>query len=145
MSPGARKGEAVPAARRAPPRGGCPALPPSPRPIEERLKDAELGQALRRPSSADINANRLWMTAVIAALNLSAMLCDLSPLAGASGTAPANTPLRRHAKTLRRALLCVPARITRHARQTILRFAAGYRHLDAFEATWAAAYALPRP
>jgi Transposase DDE domain group 1 len=113
--------------------------------IEERLKAAKLGQALRRLPSADINANRAWMTAVIAALNLSAMLCDLSPLAGASATAPEHTPLRRHAKTLRRALLCIPARITRHARQTILRFAAGYRHLDALEATWAAAYALPPP
>jgi hypothetical protein len=113
--------------------------------IEERLKDAKLGQALRRLPSADINANRVWMTAVICALNLSAMLCDLSPLAGASGTAPEKTPLRRHAKTLRRTLLCVPARVTRHARQTILRLAAGYRHLDALEATWAAAYALPPP
>jgi hypothetical protein len=113
--------------------------------IEERLKDAKLGQALRRLPSADINANRAWMTAVICALNLSAMLCDLSPLAGASGHAPENTPLRRHAKTLRRTLLCVPARVTRHARQTILRLAAGYRHLDALEATWAAAYALPPP
>jgi hypothetical protein len=113
--------------------------------IEERLKDAKLGQALRRLPSADINANRLWLTAVIAALNLTAMLCDLSPLAGASGHAPETAPLRRHAKTLRRTLLCVPARITRHARQTILRLAAGHRHLDALEATWAAAYALPPP
>jgi hypothetical protein len=83
------------------------------------------------------------MTAVIAALNLSAMLCDLSPLAGASGHAPEQAPLRRHAKTLRRTLICVLARITRHARQTTLRFAAGYRQLAALEATWAAAYALP--
>src|SRR5512133_940005 len=113
--------------------------------IEERLKDAKLGQALRRLPSADINANRVWMTAVLAALNLAAMLCDLSPLAGASGTAPEKTPLRRHAKTLRRTLLCVPARITRHARQTTLRLAAGYRHLAALEATWAAAHALPPP
>jgi hypothetical protein len=113
--------------------------------IEERLKDAKLGQALRRLPSGDINANRLWMTAVMCALNLTAMLCDLSPLARASGTAPANTPLRRHAKTLRRWLICVPARITRHARTTTLRLADGYRHLAALEATWAAAYALPPP
>jgi len=85
------------------------------------------------------------MTTVMCALNVSAMLCDLSPLAGASGTAAESAPLRRHAKTLRRTLLCVPARITRHARQTILRLAAGYRHLDALQATWAAAYALPPP
>jgi Transposase DDE domain group 1 len=113
--------------------------------IEERLKDAKLGQALRRLPSGDINANRVWMTAVLAALNLSAMLCDLSPLAGASGHAPDGAPLRRHAKTLRRALLGVPARITRHARRTTLRLADGYRHLAALEATWAAAYALPPP
>lgn len=113
--------------------------------IEERLKDAKLGQALRRLPSADINANRVWMTTVLAAINLSAMLCDLSPLAGASGSAPDRAPLRRHAKTLRRTLLCIPARITRHARQTTLRLAAGYRHLAALEATSAAAYALPPP
>src|SRR5919204_632261 len=113
--------------------------------IEERLKDAKLGQALRRLPSKDINANRLWLTAVISALNLSAMLCDLSPLAGASGQAPDAAPLRRHAKTLRRALLCVPARITRHARATTFRLAAGCRHRAALEATWAAAHALPPP
>jgi hypothetical protein len=113
--------------------------------IEERLKDAKLGHALRRLPSGDLNANRLWLTTVLAALSLTAMLCDLSPLAGASGQAPANTPLRRHAKTLRRTLFCVPARITRHARLTTLRLAAGYRHLAAIQATWAAAYALPPP
>jgi hypothetical protein len=113
--------------------------------IEERLKDAKLGQALRRLPSGDVNANRAWLTAVICALNLTAMLCDLSPLAAASGHAPANTPLRRHAKTLRRTLFCAPARITHHARTTTFRLAAGYRHLAALQATWAAAYALPPP
>jgi hypothetical protein len=113
--------------------------------IEERLKDAKLGQALRRLPSGDANANRLWTTAVLTALNLTAMLCDLSPLAGASGHAPEGAPLRRHAKTLHRTLLCVPARIVRHARLTTLRLAVGYRHLAALEATWAAAYALPPP
>lgn len=72
------------------------------------------------------------------------MICDISP-AAASGNAPDDTPLRRHAKTLRRALICVPARITRHARLTTLRLADGYRHLTALQATWAAAHALPPP
>jgi hypothetical protein len=85
------------------------------------------------------------MNAVICALNLSVMLCDLSPLAAASGTAPEKTPLLRHAKTLRRALLCVPARITRHARQNDPALRRWYRHLDTLKATWAAAYALPPP
>jgi DDE family transposase len=113
--------------------------------IEERLKDAKLGQALRRLPSGDPNANRVWMTAVLAAINLTAMLCDLSPLAAASGRALDDAPLRRHAKTLRRALICVPARIIRHARPTTPRLADGYRQLDALQATWAAAYALPPP
>jgi hypothetical protein len=113
--------------------------------IEERLKDAKLGQALRHLPSGDLNANRVWMTAAMAALNLTAMLCDLSPLAGASGNAPEHTPLRRHGKTLRRTLLCVPARIVRHARVTTFRLATGYRHLTELQATWAAAYALPPP
>jgi hypothetical protein len=112
--------------------------------IEERLKEAKLGQALRHLPSGDQNANRLWLT-VLCALNLSAMLCDLSPLARASGQAPEGAPLRRHAKTLRRALLCVPARIVCHGRRTTLRLASGYRHLSALQATWAAAYALPPP
>ena len=73
------------------------------------------------------------------------MLCDLSPLAGASGQAPDNPPLRRHAKTPRRTLLCVPARITHHAPRTTPRLAAGYRHLAALQATRAATHALPPP
>jgi hypothetical protein len=71
----------------------------------------------------------------------------LRPLAAGRRLRPGadNTPRRRHAKTLRRALLCVPARIIRHGRRTTLRLAAGYRHLAALQATWAAAYALPPP
>lgn len=113
--------------------------------IEERLKDAKLGQALRRMPSADHNANRTWMTACLLALNLTTLVCDLSPAAGASGKAPADAPLRRAAKTLRRILFCVPARVIRSARQTILRLPAGYRHADILTATYHAALALPAP
>ena len=113
--------------------------------IEERLKDAKLGQALRRMPSADHNANRVWMSACLLALNLAAMVCDLSPAAGASGTAPADAPLRRAATTLRRLLFCVPARITHSGRRTILRLPAGYRHRDLLHATYHAALALPPP
>jgi hypothetical protein len=113
--------------------------------IEERLKDAKLGQALRRMPSADHNANRTWMAACLLALNLTAMVCDLSPAAGASGKAPADAPLRRAAKTLRRILFCVPARVITTGRQTILRLPAGYRHADTLTATYHAALALPAP
>jgi hypothetical protein len=113
--------------------------------IEERLKDAKLGQALRRMPSADHNANRTWMAACLLALNLTALVCDLSPAAGASGKAPADAPLRRTAKTLRRLLFCVPARVITSARQTILRLPAGYHHADTLSATYHAALSLPAP
>jgi DDE family transposase len=113
--------------------------------IEERLKDAKLGQALRRMPTADHNANRFWMAACLTALNLTAMVCDLSPAAAASGKAPADAPLRRAAKTLRTLLFCVPARITRSARQTVLRLSDGFRHTDILSATYHAALALPAP
>jgi hypothetical protein len=113
--------------------------------IEERLKDAKLGQALRHLPSGDVNANRVWLTAALLALNLTAWCCDLCPAAGASGKAPADAPLRRTAQTLRRILFNIPARIIRSARRTILRLPEGFRHADAFTATLDAVYALPPP
>ena len=113
--------------------------------IEERLKDAKLGQALRHLPSGDVNANRVWLTAALLAVNLTAWCCDLCPAAGASGKAPANAPLRRTAQTLRRILFNIPARIIRSARRTILRLPEGFRHADAFTATLDAVYALPPP
>jgi hypothetical protein len=111
--------------------------------IEERLKDAKLGQALRRMPCADHNANRTWLAACLLALNLSALVCDLCPAAGPSGKAPANAPLRRTAKTLRRLLFGVPARVSTSARQTILHLPAGYRHATVLSDTYHAALSLP--
>jgi len=113
--------------------------------IEERFKDAKLGQALRHLPSGDMNANRLWLTCALMALNITALLCDVSPAAAASGNAPDDTPLRRHAKTLGHLMICVPARIVRTARQIIVRLPAGFRHADVFRDTYHAAYALPGP
>jgi hypothetical protein len=113
--------------------------------IEERFKDAKLGQPLRHLPSGDLNANRLWLTCCLLALNITAMVCDISPAAAASGTAPERTPLRRHGKALRRILFCIPARITRSARQTIVHLPAGFRDLHVFQATYTAAYALGAP
>ncbi len=112
--------------------------------IEERLKEAKLGQALRHLPSGNEHANRLWLTACLIALNLTAFCCDLCPAARASGAAVAeDAPLRRAAKTLRRLLFCVPARIVRSGRRLILRLPAGFRHADTFTHTLAAVYALP--
>jgi hypothetical protein len=111
--------------------------------IEERLKEAKLGQALRHLPSGDENANRVWLAAALAALTLTAFCCDLCPAARASGRAPEHAPLRRAAKTLRRLLFCVPARIVRTGRRLILRLPAGFRHTDIFARTLDAVYALP--
>ena len=114
--------------------------------IEERLKDTKTGQALRHLPSGDINANRVWLTAAMLAVNLTAWCCDLSPAAGASGHAPEKrTPLRRHAHTLRRLLFNVPARIIRTGRRIILRLPDGYPHADIFQATLDAIYTLAPP
>lgn len=113
--------------------------------IEERIREAKLGVALRNLPSGDINANRVWLFCSLLALNLGAMVCDVSPLAGASKAAPKGTPLRRAAKTLRKLLFAVPARVIRSARRTILRLPAGFRHVDAFAATYRAAWGLPPP
>jgi hypothetical protein len=113
--------------------------------IEERIKDAKLGQPLRHLPSGDLNANRFWLTCSLMALNITAIVCDLSPAAAASGDAPDRTPLRRHAKALRRILFCVPARIARTARQTTLHLPAGFRYLVAFQATYDTVCALGAP
>jgi hypothetical protein len=113
--------------------------------IEERFKDAKLGQALRHLPSGKLAANRLWLCCALLALNVCAWLCDISPAAAASGSAPDNTPLRRHAKTLRRILFCVPGRIVRSARRMIVRLPNGFPHFEAFNATYHAALALPGP
>ena len=111
--------------------------------IEERLKEAKLGQALRHLPSGNEHANRVWLAAALLALNLTAFCCDLCPAAGASGKAPEDAPLRRAAKTLRRLLFNVPARIARSGRRTILHLPQGFRHARVFQATIDAVYALP--
>ncbi|MGH2931007.1 MAG: transposase, partial [Solirubrobacteraceae bacterium] len=114
--------------------------------IEERFKDAKLGQALRHLPSGKLAANRLWLCCSLLALNICAWVCDISPAAGASGQATDDdAPLRRHAKALRRILFCVPGRIVRTARQTIVRLPEGFAHFDVFNATYHAALALPGP
>jgi hypothetical protein len=113
--------------------------------IEERFKDAKLGQALRHLPSGKLAANRLWLCCALLALNVCAWVCDIAPAAGASGSASDNTPLRRHAKTLRHLLFCVPARIVRTARRTIMRLPDGFPHFEIFNATYHAALALALP
>ena len=113
--------------------------------IEERFKDAKLGQALRHLPSGKPAANRLWLCCALLALNICAWVCDISPAAAASDSAPDDTPLRRHAKTLRHLFFCVPGRLVRSARRIIVRLPEGLPHFDLFNATYHAALALPGP
>ena len=114
--------------------------------VEERLKDTKTGQALRHLPSGDVNANRVWLTSAMLAVNLTAWCCDLSPAAAASGHAPdERTPLRRHAATLRRILFNIPARIIHTGRRLILRLPLGHPHTDTLQATLDAIWALPPP
>ena len=113
--------------------------------IEERLKEAKLGQALRHLPSGCEHANRVWLHCALLALALAAICCDLCPAAAASGKAPKRSPLRRAARTLRRLLFCVPARIVRTGRRITLRLPAGFRYAAIFRSTYEAAYALRPP
>ena len=109
--------------------------------IEERIKDHKLGVSLKHLPASDLAANRTWLLASAIALNLLAMLSDL-----AFGPDPdERLPRRRQAKHLRRMLLCVPARVIRHARQITLRLPAGLRWADDFARAYARARGLSPP
>jgi Transposase DDE domain group 1 len=100
--------------------------------IEDRIRDAKLGYALRHLPSATVAVNRVWLWAALLALNLSAWTQALG--LGASS--------RAHAKRLRRELVCVPGRLIRHARRLVLHLSPRSRHLVA---AYARLRALPSP
>lgn len=85
--------------------------------IETRIKEAKLGAGLRHLPSADPAINRVWMWAAILAGILSTMLQSLARLDAEAG--------RAHGDRLRHELLCVPARIVHHARETVVRLPPG--------------------
>jgi Transposase DDE domain group 1 len=87
--------------------------------IEDRIRDAKLGFALRHLPSGSQAVNWVWLWAALLALNLSAWTQALG--LGASS--------RAHAERLRRGLVCVPGRLVRHARRTVLRLPPHARHL----------------
>ena len=107
--------------------------------VSELRGDAVL--SLRRLPLSDLDANRFWLHCTALALNLLALLSDL--LFGSDP--PGQLPRRRQAKWLRRMLLCVPARIVRHARRLRLRLPAGLRSAPALAAAYATAHGLSPP
>jgi hypothetical protein len=84
--------------------------------IEDRIREAKLGAALRHLPSGDLAVNAVWMWAAFTALNLSALLQALTGL---------DRNGRAHGERLRRELLCLPARVIRHAGRLELRLPPG--------------------
>jgi hypothetical protein len=84
--------------------------------IEDRIREAKLGAALRRLPSADHAVNTVWMWAALIAGNLSVLLQALTRI---------DTGGRAHAARLRHELLCIPARLVRHGRTLTLRLPPG--------------------
>jgi hypothetical protein len=88
--------------------------------IEDRFKDAKLGAALRHLPSGHAEVNQVWMWAALLAVNLSVLLQALTGI---------NKKGRAHCARLRRELLCVPARVIRHAGRLELRLPPGRQAL----------------
>jgi hypothetical protein len=87
--------------------------------IEDRIRDAKHGAALRHLPSGTRAANTVWMWGALLAVNLSAWLQELAGLDTGDGRS------RAHVSTLRHRLLMVPARLVRHAGQVTLRLPPG--------------------
>ena len=87
--------------------------------IEDRIRDAKHGAALRHLPSGTRAANTMWMWGALLAVNLSAWLPELGGLDTGDGRG------RAHLGTLRHRLLMVPARWIRHAGQITLRLPPG--------------------
>jgi hypothetical protein len=83
--------------------------------IEDRIRDAKHGAALRHLPSGTRAANTVWMWGALLAVNLSAWLQELAGLDRGDGRG------RSHLGTLRHRLLTVPARLVHHAGQATLR------------------------
>lgn len=90
--------------------------------IEDRIRDAKHGAALRHLPSGDRTVNTVWMWAALLAITISAWLQELSGLDRGDGRG------RAHLGSLRHRLLLVPARLVHHAGRLTLRLPPG-RHL----------------
>jgi hypothetical protein len=84
--------------------------------IEDRIREAKLGAALRHLPSGHQAVNTVWMWAALLAGNLSTLLQGLTGIDEGG---------RAHAARLRHELLCVPARLVRHGRRLTLRLPPG--------------------
>lgn len=84
--------------------------------IEDRIREAKLGAALRHLPSGHAEVNNVWMWAALLAGNLSVLLQALTRI---------DEHGRAHGARLPHQLLCVPGRIINHARGQTLRLPPG--------------------
>jgi Transposase DDE domain group 1 len=91
--------------------------------IEDRIRDAKHGAALRHLPSGDADVNAAWMWGALLAINLSAWLHELTGLDDGAGRG------RAHLGRLRRELITIPGRLTRHGRRLTLRLPPGVEAL----------------
>ena len=96
--------------------------------IEDRIREAKLGAALRHLPSGSATVNTVWMWAALLAGNLSVLLQALTGI---------DEHGRAHAARLRHELLCVRARLVHHGRRLTLRLPPG-DHLLPTRGWWSA-------
>jgi hypothetical protein len=89
--------------------------------IEDRIRDAKHGAALRHLPSGDPDVNTTWMWGALLAVNLGAWLHELALAPITGGQEQADGRGRAHLPRLRRELICLPGRLIRHGRRTTLR------------------------
>ena len=75
--------------------------------IEERIRDAKHGAALRHLPSGKPELNTVWMWAALLAINISVLLQAVTGI---------DDHGRRHGPRLRAELICIPARRIHHGR-----------------------------
>lgn len=91
--------------------------------IEDRIRDAKHGAALRHLPSGDRQVNLAWVWGALLATTLSAWLQELAGLDDGAGRH------RAHLGRLRRELITIPARLVRHTRELIIRPAPAHHGL----------------
>jgi hypothetical protein len=100
--------------------------------IEERHKESKLGLGLVHLPSGYHRVNQIWMWSAYLATNLSVFIQSLGQVDDGG---------RAHAKRARRELFALAARVIRHARRTVIRFAP--RTATAFTKAWTNLSVLP--
>jgi hypothetical protein len=99
--------------------------------IENIFRDGKIGAALRHLPSGYPQVNTAWMWAALLAASIAGWLHQLTAIRAPHGlTGHGTRGGQAMIATLRHRLICVPARLIRHAGQLILRLPPGYELLN---------------